>query len=112
MILSQELDYIEQQYSELNHRLFDLEDELQKASHKLPGASGGEILNMIHRTLTERGITQKSLADKAGCAPSAMSLMLRGKRRMPVDVMVACLTELGFKLVVLPEALPFTPEGE
>lgn len=112
MIISQEMDKLEEQLSDMTHRLYDIEEEMQKASARFPGCTEAELVCLVHDTLIGTGMTQKELAERVGCTRPAMSLYLRGKRRMPMQTMTACLDALGYKLVVLPVALPFTPEGE
>lgn len=112
MIISQEMDWLAEQLNDMTHRLYDIEEEMQKASARFPGCREDELLRLIRDTLFSTGMTQKGLAERVGCTRPAMSLYLRGKRKMPMQVMTACLEVLGYKLVVLPVALPFTPEGD
>ena len=112
MIISQEMDKLEEQLSEMTHRLYDIEEEMQKASARFPGCREDELLRLIRDTLFGTGMTQKDLAERVSCTRPAMSLYLRGKRKMPMQTMTACLDALGYKLVVLPVALPFTPDDD
>lgn len=112
MILSMEIDEMRNAIGKFSVRLTEMENELHGAN-QINGASEEELIRLIRMKLAETGMTQRQIAVSIGCTPSSVSLILRQKRKAPMWFVIETLELLGYKLVVLPEALPFTPnEGD
>jgi len=112
MILSLEINEMRDTIANLCDRLNALEDEMHGMAED-DGIGFEETMRLIRRELAERNMTQRELADTLGCTRPSVSLWLRGKRTPPLTFVIGALGLLGYKLVVLPEALPFTPnEGD
>ena len=112
MIIQLELDRIDEELARIGERLYDLEESVHDQTHGLPEVSEGELVNLVKQRLSEMYMPQKWLANQVEYAPSALSLALRGKRRMPMDVLLRCLHEVGYRLVAVPRSLPVEEGGE
>ena len=112
MIIAQEIESIQNQIGDIQAQLLQIGAEAERASKGLPGVSEAELVKLIRDKVKEQGITQHRLAETVGYSQSVISMAFRGKRRLPVSVMLRCLELVGYKLVAVPLELPFTPEGD
>lgn len=112
MIIDREIHYMTAELEQMMDRVTTIERTVADAGRTLPGVTEPELALLIKTRLPELGIRQKDLAARIGCTPAAVSMMLRGKRKMSLAMALFCLDVVGCKLAVLPQELPFTPEGD
>lgn len=112
MIMTHELDKMEEQLTDMNQRLRDLEELVEDYTKGLPAVTEDDMITLIRDAIKDMGMSQGQLAEIMGYSRPTISMMIHGRRRMPLEVMMKFLEIIGWKLVAVPVELPFTPEGE
>ena len=112
MIVAHEIETLDRMLADMEIRLCELEHEMHDRTTGLPAVTEDDLMRLIKQQIAEQGITQTKLCEIVGCSKSTMSMALKGRRRLPLAVVLACLQVIGWKLVCTIEDLPFTPAGD